>query len=115
MNRMTNLVIGLAIAATLTTFAQQRDEAPAGDRPPPPRDDAGGRNETLTDAQVQQVKAILAKYDAKTLTAEQAKAVHEAFRQAGIRGGPAMNEAVKTAGFDPDKLRDLAPPPGRAG
>lgn len=42
----------------------------------------------------------------------EARAIHEAFRQAGIRGGPALNDAVKAASFDPDKLRDLAPPPG---
>ena len=59
------------------------------------------------------MKTILAKYDAKSLTAEQAKAIHEAFRQAGLRGGPAMNDAVKAAGLDPDKLRDLAPPPSQ--
>jgi phosphatidylethanolamine-binding protein (PEBP) family uncharacterized protein len=61
------------------------------------------------------LKAILSQYDANTLTASQARAIHEAFRQAGIRGGPAMNDAVKAAGFDPDKLRDLAPPPNQAG
>ena len=44
----------------------------------------------------------------------QAKAIHEAFRAAGIHGGAALNDAVKAAGFDPDKLRDLAPPPAQA-
>ena len=116
MKRTMILAISLILATAIQAFAQQRDEAPAGDRPqPPPREGAGGRNEALTDAQVQQVKAILAKYDATALTAEQAKAIHESFRQAGIRGGPAANGAVKAAGFDPDKLRDLAPPPARAG
>jgi phosphatidylethanolamine-binding protein (PEBP) family uncharacterized protein/Spy/CpxP family protein refolding chaperone len=60
------------------------------------------------------VKTILAKYDANTLTAAQAKAIHEAFRTAGIHGGAALNDAVKAAGFAPDKLRDLAPPPAQA-
>jgi len=114
MNRMTYLITGLALVAALQTFAQQQEDQPPGDRPPP-REDARGRTESLTDAQVQQIKAILAKYDANALTAEQACAIHESFRQAGIRGGPAINDAVKAAGFDPDKLRDLAPPPGRAG
>lgn len=49
--------------------------------------------------------------NANTLTADDARAIHESFRQAGLRGGPALNDAVKAAGFDPDKLRDLAPPP----
>ena len=65
----------------------------------------------LTVAQKQQVGAILSKYKANALNADQAKAIHEAFRQAGLRGGPAMTEAIREAGFDPEKLRDLAPPP----
>jgi phosphatidylethanolamine-binding protein (PEBP) family uncharacterized protein len=69
--------------------------------------------EALTDEQANQVKVILSRYNPNTLTADQAKAIHEAFRQAGVRGGPAMGSAIKAAGFDPDKLRDLAPPPGQ--
>ena len=71
--------------------------------------DSPRETETLTDAQKQQVKVILSKDDANALTANQAKAIHEAFRQAGLHGGAALNDAVKAAGFDPDKLRDLAP------
>jgi len=70
-------------------------------------------NELLSDAQKAQVKTILSKYNAETLTSEQARAIHEAFRQAGLRGGPALNEAVKASGLDPEKLRDLAPAQGR--
>jgi phosphatidylethanolamine-binding protein (PEBP) family uncharacterized protein/Spy/CpxP family protein refolding chaperone len=92
-----------------------------GQRPPAREGGAGdqrggngpGDSETLSEAQKTQVKAILAKYAAATLTADQAKAIHEAFRTAGLRGGPAMADAIKSAGFDPDKLRDLAPPPGQ--
>ena len=106
MNAAKLLAIVLLLAAAMPAVAQA-DNPPPGDRPP--------RDETLTVAQVQQVKAILAKYDANALTADQAKTIHEAFRQAGLRGGPAMADAIRGAGFDPDKLRDLAPPPGRAG
>jgi len=90
-------------------FAQEQREPPH-DRP---LLNEGVRNETetLTTAQIAQVKKILSAYDANTLTAAQAKAIHESFRQAGMAGGPAMNSAVKAAGFNPDKLRDLAPPP----
>ncbi|MEI7899290.1 MAG: hypothetical protein WCK89_03495 [bacterium] len=89
-------------------------QAPVPDnKRPPPGGDRQGETATLTDAQKKQVKTLLAKYSADTLTAAEAKAIHEAFRQAGLRGGPAMNETVKAAGFDPDKLRDLAPPPGQ--
>ncbi|MEI7947430.1 MAG: hypothetical protein WCJ02_12070 [bacterium] len=100
------LLLGLASQGL---FAQEQREPP---RDRPPRNE-GARNETesLTAAQIAQVKKILSAYDANTLTADQAKAIHESFRQAGMAGGPAMNSAVQAAGFNPDKLRDLAPPP----
>ncbi len=68
------------------------------------------RTEPLTEIQKEQLKAILLNYNAATLTAKDAKAIHEAFKEAGLRGGPAAEEAIREAGFDPDKLRDLAPP-----
>lgn len=92
-----------------TLFAQEQREPPR-DRPPR-KEGARTDSETLTPAQVAQVKKILSAYDANTLTAAQAKAIHESFRLAGLTGGPAMNSAVEAAGFNPDKLRDLAPPP----
>lgn len=73
------------------------------------REDAAPISET----QKTEVKKILSGYDKSALTAEQAKAIHRAFKEAGIRGGPSLNEAVKDAGFDPKKLRDLDPPPDR--
>lgn len=69
------------------------------------------RIETLTDEQKEKVKAILSHYNAATLTANDAKAIHEAFREAGLRGGPAAEEAIREAGFNPEKLHDLVPPP----
>gem|GEM_PF-1292690 len=68
---------------------------------------------SLTDAQKSALKSILSKYITSTLTAVDAKAIHKAFSAAGIRGGAGLNEAVISAGFDPDKLRDLDPPPDR--
>lgn len=116
---MAAILSGLAVtAATVALRAQD----PGGARPPegqPPRDearDAGQRGDearTITPEQAARIKAILSTYDPRALTADQAKAIHEAFRQAGIRGGPAISDAVRAAGFDPDRLRDLAPPPGR--
>ena len=117
------ILLTLALgASTCILTAQDGNPPPDGQRPPAREGGFGNeRNggppvetQTLTDAQKDQVKAILSKYDANTLTADQAKAIHEAFRQAGLRGGPALNDTVKAAGFDPDKLRDLAPPPGQA-
>jgi phosphatidylethanolamine-binding protein (PEBP) family uncharacterized protein len=65
----------------------------------------------LTEVQKEKVKAILLHYNASTLTANDAKKIHEAFREAGLRAGPATEDVIREAGFDPDKLRDLAPPP----
>lgn len=113
------VVVGFGVVAL--AYAQEmpppEGDSPGGaDRPPrterPPR---GERRETamtpLTEAQQAQVKSILSKYDAATLTADQARAIHEAFRAAGLRGGPAVGDAIRAAGFDPEKLRELAPPP----
>ncbi len=113
------ILLTLALgASTCLLTAQDGNPPPDGQRPPAREGGPGGEQpaetQPLTDAQKDQVKAILSKYDANTLTADQAKAIHEAFRQAGLRSGPAMNNTVKSAGFDPDKLRDLAPPPGQA-
>jgi phosphatidylethanolamine-binding protein (PEBP) family uncharacterized protein/Spy/CpxP family protein refolding chaperone len=117
------LICTMALGSTTCLLTAQDANTPTeGQRPPPREDGVGnqhagngpGESEPLTEAQKSQVKAILAKYDANTLTADEARAIHEAFHQAGIHGGAALNDAVKAAGFDPDKLRDLAPPPGQA-
>ena len=117
-------ILTLALGASTCLLTAQNGNLPPEGQPPSSREgspanqrdgDRPGETEPLTAAQKEQVKAILSHYDANTLTASQAKAIHEAFRQAGIHGGPAMNDAVKAAGFDPDKLRDLAPPPNQAG
>ena len=68
-------------------------------------------NEALTASQKEMVKNILLSYDPVSLTVKDARAIHEAFREAGLRGGPAAADAIREAGFDPDKLRDLVPPP----
>jgi hypothetical protein len=70
-----------------------------------------GDSASLTDAQKAAVKSILSKYNASKLTANDAKAIHRAFRDAGLKAGPGLNEAVTDAGWNPDKLRDLDPPP----
>lgn len=106
------LILALVLSGSNGLLVAQDGNAPGEERRPPPRE--GGRpgeDEPLTNAQKQQVKSILSKFDPATLTAAQAKSIHEAFRQAGLRGGPAMADTIKAAGFDPDKLRDLAPPP----
>lgn len=75
--------------------------------------DTNRDSEALTDAQKGQVSAILGKYNSDSLNPESAMAIQNAFKKAGIKGGKALNEAVQSAGFQPDKLRDLAPPPSQ--
>lgn len=107
MNKFTSMMVGLTLVAALQVSGQEEGVKQTGDRGKPPR----GRQEALTPDQVAKVKEILSKYDPKALTAEMARSIHSAFREAGLRGGPAMHDAIVAAGFDPEKLRELAPPP----
>ena len=61
------------------------------------------------------VAAILKNYNAATLTSIDARAINDAFRQAGVRQGDAQKEAIKAAGFDPQKISSLDPPPEKNG
>jgi hypothetical protein len=67
----------------------------------------------LTDDQKTQIQTILSNYDSSNLTADDAKAIFKQFREAGIRPGPGMKEAISAAGFDADKLRSLGMPEHR--
>ena len=80
-------------------------------QPPPDRDRRD--DQALTAEQKAQVKTILSKYSAESLTAKDAKAINEAFRAAGLRGGPALVDAMRDAGFVPEKISQLDPPPDR--
>jgi len=103
-------VLGLGIAAIMQVSAQQTETHRMDDREHR-RHERRHATEPLTDAQREEIKRILSQYDAATLSAEDARAIHKAFREAGLRGGPARGDIIKEAGFDPDVLRDLAPPP----
>ena len=94
-------------------YAQDSDK-----QPPPDREkSAAGRqdDQPLTAEQKAQVKAILSKYTADSLTAKDAKAINEAFRATGLRNGPALVDAMRDAGFVPEKISQLDPPPDRPG
>jgi hypothetical protein len=80
--------------------------APDGAPPAPPPGP-----QTLGADQVARVQAILKAYKPATLDADSAKAIHRAFRDAGIRPGPGLRSAIEAAGFDPRRLHDLDPPP----
>jgi hypothetical protein len=73
-------------------------------------DSSGMRSESMNE-QKARVASILSQYDASSLTAEDAKAINNAFRKAGIRNGPELSEAVKAAGFDGKTISALDPPP----
>jgi hypothetical protein len=57
----------------------------------------------LSDELKEKVAAILSEYDPNTLTAADAKAINNSFREAGICRSPGQKEAIKAAGFDPPK------------
>ena len=85
----------------------------AGENAPvPPRGD-GNQEQQLSDEQKAKVVSILSRYDSSKLTAADAKAINNAFREAGIRQGPGQQEAIEAAGFDPQKISSLDPPPDR--
>jgi len=111
---MKTLILIFAMSITAANLITQREDAP------PPREGAEARQEgrrgesqTLTSEQKAKVADVLAKYKASTMTAADARAIHEAFRDAGLRDGPALKQIMEEAGFDLDKLRDLDPPPDK--
>jgi hypothetical protein len=65
----------------------------------------------LTPAQLAKVKEILSPYKANSLTVDDAKAIKRNFRDAGMRPGPALAEAVRTTGFSLQKMEELDPRP----
>lgn len=71
---------------------------------------------SLTDEQKEKIAEILSNYDTDSITEEDAKAIFEAFKEAGITPCAGMKEAIEAAGFDGEELRSLAgldqaPPP----
>jgi hypothetical protein len=77
---------------------------------PNPGQKTQDKTQPLPPEQTATIKTILSKYNASKLTAADAKAIHEKLREAGIHAGPETNDAIITAGFDPEKLRALDPP-----
>jgi hypothetical protein len=98
------LLLMLMIFLRCTSFSQEKTSAGKDRQEVKP----------MTTEQTNQIKTILSGYNPSTLTADQAKEIHEKFRVAGIHPGPETKDAIIAAGFDPEKLRNLAPPPGKA-
>ncbi len=73
--------------------------------PPPP-------SRPLTEEQTSLIQSTLAEYDAESLTAEDAKEILNTFREAGIKPGKELRQAIADAGFDEKELLELARPEG---
>jgi hypothetical protein len=52
------------------------------------QEDRRGTGTSLSAEQKAEVKAILSRYGASSLTAQDARAINDAFRSAGLRNGP---------------------------
>ena len=85
----------------------------AGDADRTPFPGVQTQEQSLSDEQKARVVSILSQYDSSSLTVEDAKAINNAFREAGIRKGPGQREAIEAAGFDARKISTLDPPPDR--
>ncbi len=59
------------------------------------------------------VISILSDYNPSTLTVDDARAINQAFREAGVRRGAGQKAAIEAAGFNPEKISELDPPPDR--
>jgi len=109
--RLQAAILSAALAGAAATAAAQDNAQPQG----APGEHPGGAHgpQTLTPDQTARVNVILKAYKPATVSVDDAKAIHRAFRDAGIRPGPGLHDAIQAAGFDPEKLRALDPPPGR--
>ena len=73
--------------------------------PPPPK---GGSEQNLTEVQQNLISETLSEYDVDNLTEADALSITEAFAEAGIQPGLALEKAVAESGFDAKSLGDLA-------
>ena len=106
----TQIRLTVLLSSLLAVFAYSQI------KPAPPPNGApakGQRAEALTPAQLGKVKEILAAYKPNSLTADDAKSIKRQLRDAGLRRGPALGDALHAAGFNPKRLDELDPrPPG---
>lgn len=69
----------------------------------------------LSSEQKSAAESVLAQYDASALTEDDAKAINEAFKEAGIRPNGELKGIIEDAGFDAGQLAELGGvqgPPG---
>jgi len=77
---------------------------------PPPQAPMDGSDQQLSDEDKETIASILAQYDASNLTEDDAKAINQAFRDAGIQFGKVLGDAVEDAGFSVQTLTQLDTP-----
>lgn len=64
----------------------------------------------LTDDQKKMIEEILSQYDPENVSEDDAKAIFQAFKDAGIPPAKGMKEAIEAAGFDAEELRSMGMP-----
>ncbi len=77
----------------------------------PDRKPSQEQADTLAAKQTKTVNKILADYNSESLSADDAKAIMDAIRDAKIPGGKGVEKAINAAGFSFEQIRKLAPPP----
>jgi hypothetical protein len=66
------------------------------------------RSSNLSSDQKALIEETLSQYDASSLSADDAKAIVEAFQEAGIEPSKALESAMSSSGFDAKEVGDLA-------
>lgn len=80
--------------------------APPSAPPPPPRQ--SNQSASLSDEQKTLITETLSQYDVDNLSESDAQSIVEAFSQAELTPGKALEEAMSEAGFDAKEIGDLA-------
>ena len=105
---------GLLAAAIIALSAAPAIAQPAGAAPPiQPRPAQPDEPTALTAEQKAGVSAVLAPYKPDRLTADDAKAIKRALRDAGLRRSLVLDKAITAAGFSPERLEILDPRPAQ--
>lgn len=66
------------------------------------------KSSSLSADQKSVIEDVLSQYDASSLSADDAKAIVEAFKEAGIEPSSALQGAMSASGFDAKEIGDLA-------
>ena len=103
------LTLGILASASVHAQGTSAPRA-ANDKPTAASAPAGP---ALTAAELAKVKSVLAPYKPTSLTAEDAKTIKRTLRDAGLPKSRELDAALVSAGYSPEKLDQLDPPPPR--